>query len=246
MDTTVDTAKHQLTMEDRKLGTKARWAGYEKIALNCEVCGKEFSRPPSVIKKGKGKYCSQSCANGKPRSIDKQLKSNGYVYVKTYEHPFRSKQNLVAEHRIVVENAIGRFLTKEEVPHHIDENKSHNELYNLFLCRDDQEHRRVHAVDKVFLRMFNVARYQYWREFSSFDITKNRQDQLQEMWAIHEYGNERANNWTTFVLDQFSYWVLSGNAGLSTLDVSMEQLWLAFVMKELHNKVWSGTDWIAE
>lgn len=73
-----------------------------------------------------------------------------------------------------------------------------------------------------------------------------QQDDLQEMWAIHEYGNERANNWTTFVLDQFSYWVLSGNAGLSTLDISMEQLWLAFVMKELHNKAWNGTDWIKE
>ena len=243
MDTTVDTAKHQLTMEDRKLGTKARWAGYEKIALNCEVCGKEFSRPPSVIKKGKGKYCSQSCANGKPRSIDKQLKSNGYVYVKTYEHPFRSKQNLVAEHRIVVENAIGRFLTKEEVPHHIDENKSHNELYNLFLCRDDQEHRRVHAVDKVFLRMFNVARYQYWREFSSFDITKNRQDQLQEM-------VRGRNPIPAALLWDFARWeddASFSRYGLKSWeDLSFEMLWLAYVMHKLHNKVWNGTDWIVK
>uniref|UniRef100_A0A6H1ZFY2 Uncharacterized protein n=1 Tax=viral metagenome TaxID=1070528 RepID=A0A6H1ZFY2_9ZZZZ len=27
---------------------------------------------------------------------------------------------------------------------------------------------------------------------------------------------------------------------------SMEQLWLAFVMKELHNKLWDGAKWIAQ
>lgn len=37
---------------------------------------------------------------------------------------------------------------------------------------------------------------------------------------------------------------------LETLDdnniagLSMEQLWLAFVMKELYNKIWNGEDWI--
>jgi hypothetical protein len=227
--------KHQLTIEDRTLGNKARWAGHEKVVLHCEVCGKEFSRPPSVIKKGKGKYCSQSCANGKPRSIDKQIKANGYIYVKTYEHPFRSKQNLVAEHRIVIENAIGRFLTKEEVPHHIDENKLHNELFNLFLCRDDREHRRVHKIDKDFLRMFNVARYQHWNDFDSFDVAQNRQDQLQEILKYQLGG----------MIMLFHEWIEKSVFPDNTHD-SMEQLWLAFVMKELHNKVWNGTDWIVK
>jgi len=27
---------------------------------------------------------------------------------------------------------------------------------------------------------------------------------------------------------------------------SMEQLWLAFVMKELYNKQWSGEEWVKE
>jgi len=70
-----------------------------------------------------------------------------------------------------------------------------------------------------------------------------RQDQLQEIWAEHEYGNERANNWVTFALDQFSYWVLNEDVGFSTLDASFEQLWLAFVMKEKHGKTWTGEVW---
>lgn len=31
---------------------------------------------------------------------------------------------------------------------------------------------------------------------------------------------------------------------LNNYDASMEQLWLAFVMKEKYNKVWNGEDWV--
>jgi hypothetical protein len=70
-----------------------------------------------------------------------------------------------------------------------------------------------------------------------------RQDQLQEIWADHIYDKERANNWVTFVIDQFSYWVLNEDVGFSALDASFEQLWLAFVMKEKFNKTWTGEEW---
>lgn len=63
-----------------------------------------------------------------------------------------------------------------------------------------------------------------------------RQDQLQEMWAYHIYSKERANNWVTFAIEQFSFWVLNEDVGFSSLDASMEQLWLAFVMKEKYKK----------
>ena len=111
----------------------------------------------------------------------------------------------------------------------------HQDRTDYWYCGNCLVSDRLHA-----LEVHKTACKKWW------GVWLPQQDDLQEMWAIHEYGNERANNWTTFVLDQFSYWVLSGEAGLSTLDVSMEQLWLAFVMKELHNKVWNGTDWIVK
>jgi hypothetical protein len=70
-----------------------------------------------------------------------------------------------------------------------------------------------------------------------------RQDQLQEIYADHTYGNERANNWATYAIDQFSFWVLEKDVGFSTLESSFEQLWLAFVMKEKFNKTWTGEEW---
>ena len=43
------------------IGEKSsNWRG-GKTKRICEVCGKEFEVPPSVIKKGKGKYCSKAC-----------------------------------------------------------------------------------------------------------------------------------------------------------------------------------------
>jgi hypothetical protein len=62
-----------------------------------------------------------------------------------------------------------------------------------------------------------------------------RQDQLQEIYSKDLYS----------LLHDFDRWIEWGNQDSMQCD-SMEQLWLAFVMKEKYNKVWNGTDWINE
>ena len=67
-----------------------------------------------------------------------------------------------------------------------------------------------------------------------------RQDQLQEM-VIKLDG---AANWSTLI-----NWILSFEKFLwsdypITHFTSMEQLWLAFVMKEKYNKIWDGDKWL--
>jgi len=61
-----------------------------------------------------------------------------------------------------------------------------------------------------------------------------RQDQLQEM-VSEDW------NYLLFLMDEF----LTDVEGTVDLDyvASMEQLWLGFVMKELHGKVWAGEKW---
>ena len=64
-----------------------------------------------------------------------------------------------------------------------------------------------------------------------------RQDQLQEMVL--------KNNTKVYSLGQFTKWVLEDICcnNMEANKWSMEQLWLAFVMKEKYNKVWNGKEW---
>lgn len=64
-------------------------------------------------------------------NIEKLVSKGDYMYAIVREHPSATKHGYVLEHRIVVENDIGRLLTKVEVVHHIDGNKKNNDISNL-------------------------------------------------------------------------------------------------------------------
>lgn len=69
-----------------------------------------------------------------------------------------------------------------------------------------------------------------------------RQDQLQEMMC--EWSGVKTNpGWS--ILHALDRW-LSKNLRGDMHYWSTEQLWLAFVMKEKYNKVWTGKDWVSE
>ncbi len=67
-----------------------------------------------------------------------------------------------------------------------------------------------------------------------------RQDQLQEML---DKGTIWSNSlkFEYFLREEGSYNIKAYPYQFST----WEQLWLAFVMKEKHNKTWNGSDWIS-
>lgn len=68
----------------------------------------------------------------------------GYKMILSKDHPLRNSYGYVFEHRLVVEEKLGRFLTRIEVVHHIDENKMNNSLDNLVVL-SDHEHKSYHA-----------------------------------------------------------------------------------------------------
>jgi DNA-binding transcriptional MerR regulator len=61
------------------------------------------------------------------RVIDK----DGYVLVKSPDHPRRDRHGYVREHRLVMEARLGRLLTETEVVHHRDGGKQNNSPDNL-------------------------------------------------------------------------------------------------------------------
>lgn len=65
----------------------------------------------------------------------------GYNYVRCVDHPNKSKHGgYVAQHRLVMEQCLGRYLTKIEVVDHIDGDTQNNAIENLRLFSSNGEH----------------------------------------------------------------------------------------------------------
>lgn len=78
------------------------------------------------------------------RSYKHKIKKSGYWYIYKSEHPFTDKQGYIAEHRLVMEAHIGRYLTKKEVVHHLNHEPTDNRIENLELCASAGQHTRMH------------------------------------------------------------------------------------------------------
>ena len=67
---------------------------------------------------------------------------DGYVLLWTPEHPNCDRHGYVREHRLVMEQTLGRLLDRKEVVHHLDKNRSNNLPSNLEVFRSNAEHLR--------------------------------------------------------------------------------------------------------
>lgn len=71
-----------------------------------------------------------------------------YNYAYVPNHPNATGIGYVLEHRIVMENKLGRLLTRKEIVHHEDENGKNNHPDNLELKGSQAEHSREHAFER--------------------------------------------------------------------------------------------------
>ncbi|KKM89774.1 hypothetical protein LCGC14_1245270 [marine sediment metagenome] len=74
--------------------------------------------------------------------------SNGYVMIYEPKHPFCKKNGQVYEHRLVMDKHLGRYLTSEEVVHHINNIKSDNRIENLMLFNTKKSHTKFHHIQE--------------------------------------------------------------------------------------------------
>lgn len=108
----------------------------------CPTCGMKHFDPSD-------RYCSRECYessrtkdvlgrshNGRPDIID----SSGYVRIYVPDHPNAFKSGRVLEHRWVMEQHIGRLLTRDEHVHHIDHVRTNNSIDNLELMSAHDHH----------------------------------------------------------------------------------------------------------
>jgi hypothetical protein len=103
------------------------------VDRQCLSCGRLFQVQPYKIKNGGGKFCSRQCQAESRRTGYRRISENGYVQLSGFR----------AEHRIVMEEHLGRSLLRSEHVHHINGDKTDNRIENLIVI-PHAEHTRLH------------------------------------------------------------------------------------------------------
>ena len=74
----------------------------------------------------------------------REIDRNGYVRVYAPDHPWQ-RGRMLSEHVLIMERSMGRRIAADECVHHIDGDKSNNNLSNLELLKrgDHSRHHRL-------------------------------------------------------------------------------------------------------
>jgi len=120
-------------------------------STRCFDCYVKARVPWNKGKKGsqvawnKGKKCPQYQKEKHYNWKGGKTIQNGYIYVLAPGHPkaktsHKNKRGYVAEHVLVMEKKLGRYLQGDECVHHIDNNPHNNKISNLLLFHNMREH----------------------------------------------------------------------------------------------------------
>lgn len=131
---------------------------------NCD-CGSEKLALGKTLLSGKTRSCGCLHRESSMRNIPKTTKPlsserttrSGYIEIKT-------ERGYVRKHIHVMECHLGRRLTKDEVVHHIDQDKRNNDLSNLQLMTNAEHtalHNRLDPVSKETCRKIAIANLKY-------------------------------------------------------------------------------------
>src|SRR3990167_1685108 len=72
------------------------------------------------------------------------LSKDNYIYIYSPNHPHKTHKGYVAEHRLVMEKKLGRYLKSGEIVHHKNKITTDNRIKNLQLMKWG-EHTKHHT-----------------------------------------------------------------------------------------------------
>jgi hypothetical protein len=117
--------------------------------FECPFCEKEIETRKTIgLKQVCCKKCYSKYRKGKRYGgIKEKVKISGYWYIMKPRHPKAMKKGYVAEHRLMGEQIIGRYLLDDEVVHHKNDIKTDNRFENLQVMTIS-EHMSFHSNNK--------------------------------------------------------------------------------------------------
>jgi hypothetical protein len=139
-----------------------------RVHTSCLYCGADIYSTPYRISIGAGKYCCKEhhhksmvgkvpynkgvpnpawFKSSNPKWKGGKKTSRGYVYIWV-------GHNYIAEHRLIMEQKLGRSLNKKEEIHHINYIKNDNRIDNLELFKDHSSHVKTYHIDNGYKTRF--------------------------------------------------------------------------------------------
>jgi hypothetical protein len=116
----------------------------KSIAKLCGINQSIISRSLSKFGIPTRKFCGRSGIHCHLYKGGRVKTTQGYIHILNKEHPRSNCRHYVPEQILVVEKHLGRFLSKKETIHHINEIKDDNQIENLYLFLSEKEHQRYH------------------------------------------------------------------------------------------------------
>jgi len=128
-----------IVCKGRKVSEETRKKTSERMKGNRIMLGRHLSEETK-------RKQSEAALKGSKSPLWKggEARDDEYILIYKPEHPFTKKNHYIFEHRLAMEKFLGRYLTKEEVVHHINEIKDDNQIQNLMLFATQSEHMKFH------------------------------------------------------------------------------------------------------
>lgn len=119
-----------------------KWPDEWKKKMSKDFKGRTFNTGRTHFKKG------QNIGNKHPHwKGGRTIANNGYIWIYQPNHP-NAFHCYVLEHRIIMEKYLERYLTKDEVVHHINGVRMDNRIENLQLFLSNSEHLKFELTGK--------------------------------------------------------------------------------------------------